>query len=254
MFGIRFDCFFIMVWLSLFAVIHPAYSIDSATCAYTDPPSMEFMRNWLMCGSFPIKAATPEANMERKRNNRGVMALDDAVYKVAFDFDYLQEHGGELQIEPREGLTHTFSNEAFTWKYYPNDYVIDSIDLRGLFNPVEDVVVYAYAEINMTEAKKLALFLGSDDSVKVWLNGEMIHEVFTGRPLQIDQDDMELDLKKGNNRLLIKIQNMTLDFGFACRIVQENDYKKLQFRRRNSNTIEYFSNLFTGFFHNNNDK
>ena len=184
--------------------------------------------------------------MERKRNSRGVEALDDAVYRAAFDFDYLEPLGGEKPIQPHEGMSFSLNGETYEWKYY--DDVGKVYDLRRLFNPSEDVVVYAYAEINMSEAKKMMLSLGSDDGIKVFLNGEMIHEVFTGRPLQVDEDAVELNLKQGVNRLLLKIQNMTLDYAFACRSIEMEDYKTFQFKKRNSNVFEYFGNLFMGFF------
>lgn len=94
-------------------------------------------------------------------------------------------------------MTHSCSGETCVWKYYQDDFGDNAIDLRRFFNPVEDVVGYAYAEINVSQPIKMSLFLGSDDGVKVWLNGVLIHEAFTGRQLILDQDEMELKLNQG---------------------------------------------------------
>lgn len=232
------------------AIVSPSLvlSVESAACVYTNPASMEFMTNWLLCGSFPVKAATPEASLERKRNSRGVTALDDKIYRAAFDFDYLVEAGGERAICPHEGMNVTLQGETYTWKYYDDTGKV--YDLRRLFNPSEDVVVYAYAEIDVQEAKKVKLALGSDDGFKLFLNGDMVFTVFTGRPLEFDENIIELNLNQGVNRLLLKVQNMTLDYAFACRWIEMKDFKAFDFKKRNRNSVGFFVKLFSGFFRN----
>lgn len=248
--GLQNYKFHILTLFFLLVFLHPAVSDDSAGFVYTDPPSMSYMKNWLICGSFSIEEATPDAKLVRIENNHGVKAYDNAIYRTAFEFDYLMERGGERQIQPKLGATHTFSDETYTWTKYANDFNTDSIDLRRLSNPFEDVIVYAYAEIQSSKDKKIYGAFGSDDGIKVWLNGDLILNQFTGRSLQLDEDVVEMNLKKGANRLLLKIQNMTLDYGFSCRFISLEDYKTFQFKKRNRNSLEYFVNLFGEFFDN----
>jgi len=47
--------------------------------------------------------------------------------------------------------------------------------------------------------------LGSDDGVKVWLNGKLIHSNDVGRGLIPRQDKFEGMLNAGNNRILVKV-------------------------------------------------
>ena len=47
--------------------------------------------------------------------------------------------------------------------------------------------------------------VGSDDSVKVWLNGEVVHTNAVNRGAGDFQDTFQVDLKKGNNLLLVKV-------------------------------------------------
>ena len=248
MFGFNLSQIALVLCLSQIPGSTSQSAIHSATFVYTNPSSMQTMKSWLLCGSFPIKTVTPEAQFVRKNNNRGVNALDDSIYKAAFEFDYLTEQGGETQSHPSEGEPVVVAGNSYSWKLF--SVPSDEIDLRSLFNPSEDVVVYAYAEIDMPTAKPMILSFGSDDGIKVWLNGQPIFEKFTGRSFQLDEDFVEAQLLQGKNRLLIKIQNMTLDYSFSCRLIDRDDAKKLEFKKKNPNSVHYFFNLFSGFFHN----
>ena len=47
--------------------------------------------------------------------------------------------------------------------------------------------------------------VGSDDSVKVWLNGEEVHNNAVNRGAGDFQDTFQVDIKKGDNLLLVKV-------------------------------------------------
>jgi len=64
----------------------------------------------------------------------------------------------------------------------------------------------------------LPLLLGSDDGVKVFLNDETIHRKLLVRISEPDQDIIPLKLKKGWNKLLIKIENNFGGYAFFARI------------------------------------
>ena len=60
--------------------------------------------------------------------------------------------------------------------------------------------------------------MGSDDGIKIWLNGELVNDKWIRRISRIDDDIVPLRLKKGKNQLLIKIQNATGDWSFIYRL------------------------------------
>jgi hypothetical protein len=66
---------------------------------------------------------------------------------------------------------------------------------------------YLYRVIEAPVARKVALSLGSDDSIKLWINGAEILAKNVGRGAAADQEKVELPLKKGSNQLLMKIIN-----------------------------------------------
>jgi len=62
------------------------------------------------------------------------------------------------------------------------------------------------------------LELGSDDSIKVWLNGKLVHANQVTRGVQPRQDLVRVELRKGWNELLLKVVEHEGGWGFCCRI------------------------------------
>ena len=66
---------------------------------------------------------------------------------------------------------------------------------------------YIYRVIESPEDQALALSLGSDDAIKVWVNGKEVLSKLIGRGAAADQEKLQVPLKKGQNTLLMKIVN-----------------------------------------------
>ena len=68
----------------------------------------------------------------------------------------------------------------------------------------------AYALITLesdTAQSDVTMRAGSDDSIKIWLNGEVVHNNPTNRGARDFQDKFKVDLKKGDNLLLVKVSD-----------------------------------------------
>ncbi len=63
-------------------------------------------------------------------------------------------------------------------------------------------------------ARTVTLSLGSDDAIKLWLNGRLVYENNIARGVAPDQDFTEIDLLPGENRLLMKVVNFSGGYGF----------------------------------------
>jgi len=66
----------------------------------------------------------------------------------------------------------------------------------------------AYSVINVVSSKNqkgVTMRAGSDDSIKVWLNGEEIHRNAVNRGAGDFQDTFNGDLKKGDNIFMVKV-------------------------------------------------
>ncbi|HUT28713.1 MAG TPA: hypothetical protein VMX13_02890 [Sedimentisphaerales bacterium] len=110
------------------------------------------------------------------------------------------------------------SGEEHEWWVLENEYGI--IDLTGEFGEWS-LITYAWAQIEMSEERQVVLGIGSDDGVKVWLNGELVHENWVCRGVCVDNDRVSVTFKKGTNQLVLKVQNHGGPWGFCCRLLDE---------------------------------
>ncbi|MEM7234359.1 MAG: PSD1 and planctomycete cytochrome C domain-containing protein [Planctomycetota bacterium] len=75
-----------------------------------------------------------------------------------------------------------------------------------------------FARTVTSESEQSAEFLfGSDDGIRVWLDGKEVHKNNAGRGLTVDQDRVKVRLRKGEQMLLVKIVNQAGPSGIAFR-------------------------------------
>jgi hypothetical protein len=131
-------------------------------------------------------------------------------------------HRGPFHVSSyAEGLKNSFPPETETFEKTP---------LTGDSHPewpeakaqqVGDgrvAVHYIARTLHAREAGKAMLFLGSDDGVKVWLNGQVVLDKPDTRGVKENDDTLPLELVAGDNRLLLKITNSGGFCGFYFRL------------------------------------
>ena len=77
----------------------------------------------------------------------------------------------------------------------------------GTGEEIYDHIVYGSVVLDSPEEQSTTMFVGSDDSVKVWLNGELLHKAFVARGADDYQDFFPVTLKQGKNVLLVALDN-----------------------------------------------
>jgi hypothetical protein len=92
-----------------------------------------------------------------------------------------------------------------------------SVDLSALFQPDEKVLAYGLTYVHSPDDRTAHLLLGSDDGVRVWLNDRLVHSNASYRSLSADQDRIKVTLRKGWNKLLVKVLTGAGGWGFALR-------------------------------------
>jgi len=92
-----------------------------------------------------------------------------------------------------------------------------SLNLNELFQPNEQVLIYGLAYVHSPDERTAHLLLGSDDGVRVWLNGALVHSNPAYRGHYPDQDKVKVTLRKGWNQLLIKVLQGAGGWGFYAR-------------------------------------
>jgi hypothetical protein len=99
--------------------------------------------------------------------------------------------------------------------------VLENTDLN-------DVSSYALITLVAEEAMEgVGMGVGSDDSIKVWLNGEVVHTNATNRGRGRWQDEFQVNLMQGDNLLLVKVSERGGGWGMyvGIRATVEGVYK-----------------------------
>ncbi len=157
----------------------------------------EFMKKWLLLGPIPVIEGEP--NMAKA--------------EAAFAREHLQSFE---QFDPNIRI-----GDLAVWTPYQSYTGIIDVHRAWPQDWIgEYVVAYAWAQVDMPEETTALLGVGSDDAVKVWLNGQLVLENWTNRPPFPDSDRFRVTFRKGPNQLVIKIQNQVRRWGFCCRLLE----------------------------------
>jgi CubicO group peptidase (beta-lactamase class C family) len=166
---------------------------------YTFEETEQFMTSWFVLGPIPVSRTKIDPE-------------DTETQKKAFAKDQLNP----AKIKNIEaGKIQKINGIEYQWKLLESEG--DIIDFQKIYGDTDFVAAYAWAEIKASEEKTALFGFASDDGIKVWLNGKLVHENWIGRAVSKDDDLVPLKLKKGANRILLKIQDMQQDWAFACR-------------------------------------
>ena len=82
----------------------------------------------------------------------------------------------------------------------------------------ENSATYLFRNITSTTQQKALLYIGSNDALKVWMNGTELLAKNVQRDADADQEQVQVNLKPGNNALLLKVVNYSGPSGFYFRI------------------------------------
>jgi WD40 repeat protein len=92
------------------------------------------------------------------------------------------------------------------------------LDLATCFDGAERISDYALAYVYSKVDKNVVLLTGSDDDMRLWLNGDLILEVAKDRFAVPDEDRAVARLRRGWNTVLAKVVNRTSQHGLFLRL------------------------------------
>ena len=78
----------------------------------------------------------------------------------------------------------------------------------------EHSVVYMHRTITVEEAMQVPIRCGSDDGLRLWLNGELLVDIAAARALNPSNHILTFNLEAGVNHLLVKVANGGGEWGF----------------------------------------
>ncbi len=206
----------LVVFVSLLMVRAVAGSADSYQVG-----SDGFIRHWLVCGGFPNPGGAP---FHKPRQSLG------------FDVDFLAGVGGEANIHPYPGAQvdaifpkttedyWVFGDQRRvrqTWQKLTTNAADGYVDLLGPSEPSGYVCSYAYCILRSPIQRTARLLAGSDDGIKIWLNGQVVLAQNVFRSAKPGQNEAAVAFKPGDNPLLIKVSNDQGGFGFYLQLLDE---------------------------------
>ena len=155
---------------------------------------------WLVVGPFPNPGT-------EKMTCRGL------------ETDYL--FPSESEARPVEGQAVASTDRIAAWRLAFAD-TRTGIDFLPLFDGRGPGIAYAYAAVKSPSARDARLLLGSDDGVKVWVNGKSVYTNHETRGVERDKDKVDIRLNEGPNRLLFKVDQHFGGWGLIARITDPN--------------------------------
>jgi predicted esterase len=84
-----------------------------------------------------------------------------------------------------------------------------------------DLVAYAAGTLHLARAEKIIMLLGSDDGVRVSVDGKVVLLRDEARPQRDDDDNVVLDLAAGDHPILFKLHQRDGAWSFRVRFVDE---------------------------------
>jgi putative membrane-bound dehydrogenase-like protein len=111
----------------------------------------------------------------------------------------------EEQPNPDAVYSGAKADEKLKWQRYavePSGH----LNLWTIFQR-DHISAYALTYVFSPQVQKVDLLVGSDDFVRVWIDGELVHEHTTVRTARPDEDRVSVTLKEGWNRVLAKVVN-----------------------------------------------
>ncbi len=92
------------------------------------------------------------------------------------------------------------------------------MDLRKALGGLE-CVAYSRTRVHCDHAQAARLEIGSDDGVKIWLDGKLVHARNVARALRPGSDKVNVTLPPGWNDLLLKVTQHNQGWAFCARFV-----------------------------------
>ncbi len=94
------------------------------------------------------------------------------------------------------------------------------IDLDEILTPNDQSAAYAVTHVFAEQDRRLALHIASDESFRIWVDGDEVLARDLRRSATFDQDSCAVRLGAGWNRILVKVCDQTGPWGFRLRITE----------------------------------
>jgi tetratricopeptide (TPR) repeat protein len=175
------------------------------------------LARWYLVGVERARGDLGAAEAERRRLGfvRG--------WWIAGPFDNEGRAGFDRVFPPEEGidLDARFPGKARTvgWRALPPELEFQGIAAIGTaVRPQREAVVYALSVPVVAREQRARLWIGASGAFRVWVNGTKVLEDGAYHPARLDQAAVDVTLRKGPNRILVKLAQDQGDMAIAVRL------------------------------------
>jgi HEAT repeat protein len=146
--------------------------------------SEDFITAWLVCGPFSEKGKEGKA-----------------IFDIAFP---PEKDGAKADWKPLKA--------DVMERGQPGYFVMDRVAAG------DHICAYVLTHVFSPKAQAAELQVGSDDGVKAWLNGKVVHANNRDRGHTALEDRVKVELKEGWNAIMLKVVNVGGGWGFSARV------------------------------------
>src|SRR5688500_649330 len=200
---------FQLIWLALLLVpiLSSAQEKKSSKpvkgygeASYSLSASEQYMSAWLVAGPVPVATETnPTMDAQEK--------------------SFKEEIPGITVPEKKAVAPLQLNGKQFAWQLVKTSS--DIVDLDKYYSAADFSAAFALAEIKSDREVKSFLSVGSDDGIRIWHNGKLIHDNWVPRGVAKDADLVPITLQTGSNQILLKVQDMQQGWGFVVRVLSK---------------------------------
>jgi len=169
------------------------------------------------------------ADLERQRGNLRKSEAELAQlaflggWQIAGPFDNEGKRGFDEVYPPEkeQDLAARFPGKAreVGWRPLPPEALSAGFAHVGAaVRPAREVVVYALTVVEAPRDQRAVLYLGASGAVKVFLNGALVHADRSYHRARLDTSAVEVGLRQGPNRILVKLCHAEGMLGFFARL------------------------------------
>ena len=181
------------------------------------------LKNWYLLGPFQSNGKVNYLNYDN------LTAFKEAESSIDFK-----------QLKEITNPTVTFNQERKLYYgiFNSKTHIVDFNEALSIY-PVASISanIYAACVIYSDKKKKLRLDFTSDDGAKIWLNHKQILSIDKASSVHDYENYIELDLKKGNNFLLIKVYNGGYSWQMIAKLQNDSPEGMEQYKRTRNNLL-----------------
>lgn len=132
------------------------------------------------------------------------------------------EHQFPPENEIKLDATYQGAKGEIKWQKANDDQYDGYMNFQNIFDYEYWTVGYALTYAFCPDERKVQVRVGTDETFKLWLNDDLICQRYYQDDAAVDRDIATVILHPGYNKLLLKVTNTDLDWGFYFRITDES--------------------------------